>query len=61
MVKRHLTRDGIILTFALGWATFEIVEGGGRAAVLTFLTGILLSPVVLRLDEARRARNGGSR
>jgi hypothetical protein len=54
-----LTRDGAILAFALAWGTYEIVEGGGRAAVLTFLTGLLLSPIVLRLDEARR--NGGDK
>lgn len=50
----RITRDGAIVTVALGMAIFEIVLGGGRASVLAFLSSLLLSPVVMRVDQARR-------
>jgi hypothetical protein len=50
----QFTRDGIIITFALVAGAYEIVIGGGRASVLTFLAGLLVSPLVLHVDAARR-------
>jgi hypothetical protein len=35
-------------------AVYEVVLGGARPAVLTFLSGLLLSPIVMRVDAARR-------
>lgn len=49
-------RDAAIVTFALCMAGLEISLWGGRASVLTFLSGLLLTPVVIRADEARRER-----
>jgi hypothetical protein len=51
----RVTRDGAILVFAISAGAYEIVLGGGRASVLTFLGGLLLSPVVMRVDQARRS------
>lgn len=51
-------RDLLILAVALPLSIYEVALGGGRAAVLTFLTTLLLSPVAIRLDEARKSRNG---
>lgn len=47
-------RDSIIVTFALGGAAYEIILGGGRASVFTFLAALLVSPLVLRIDETRK-------
>lgn len=52
----RVTRDGLIATAALALLAYEIVLGGARPAVLTVLSSLLLSPVVLRADEARRTR-----
>jgi hypothetical protein len=52
----RVTRDGLIATAAVALLAYEIILGGARPAVLTALTSLLLSPVVLRADEARRAR-----
>ncbi len=59
-------RDAAIVSFSLLMGGYEIVLGGARPAVLTFLSGLLLSPIVMRVDAARRddahredARNGG--
>ena len=52
----RVTRDGLIATAAVGLLAYEIILGGARPAVLTALTSLLLSPVVLRADEARRGR-----
>jgi hypothetical protein len=56
MSALKITRDGLIATAALALLAYEIVWGGARPAVLTALTSLLLSPVVLRADEARRNR-----
>lgn len=50
----HVTRDGAIVTFSLAAGSYEILLGGARPAVLTFLSGLLLSPIVMRLDSARK-------
>jgi len=55
-VKRTLTRDGAILAFAIAMGTFEIVLGGARPAVLTFLAALFVSPIPIHLDAARRER-----
>jgi hypothetical protein len=46
-------RDSIIVAFALAGGAYEIILGGGRASVFTFLIGLLLSPLVLRIDESK--------
>lgn len=46
-----LKRDTAILAFAITVATFEITLGGARPSVLTFLTGVFLSPLIMRVDE----------
>lgn len=59
--RLRVTRDGAILTFALSAGAYEITLGGARPSVLTFLSGLLLSPLALRFDEARRNGNGKDR
>ena len=51
--RLRLTRDTAILSFAIGAGIFEITLGGGRPSVLTFLTGVFLSPLIMRVDERR--------
>lgn len=41
----------LIVPAALLMAAFEIVVGGGRVSVLTFLGGTLLAPAFKRYDE----------
>jgi hypothetical protein len=48
------TRDSLIVGFSLLMGGYEILLGGARPAVLTFLSGLLLSPIVMRIDTARR-------
>jgi hypothetical protein len=54
-------RDVVIVSISLLLAVYEVVLGGARPAVLTFLSGLLLSPIVMRVDAARRedARSNG--
>lgn len=54
--RLKFTRDGVILTFAIVAASFEITLGGARPSVLTFLSGVFFSPFIMRFDE--RNRNG---
>jgi hypothetical protein len=56
MFKR-LTRDAAIVSFVIVGGAFEIVLGGGRPSVFTFLTALALTPIGLRLDEAHRRNN----
>jgi hypothetical protein len=49
-----LRRDALIVGFSLVMAGFEIGVLGARPSVLTFLTGLLLTPLAIRVDEARR-------
>lgn len=56
--RKRIQRDSAILIFAFAMAGYEIVLGGARPSVLTFITGIFLSPLVLRVDE-RRNDGGG--
>lgn len=56
-------RDSVIAGVAIALLVYEIVLGGNNPAALTAITSILLSPVILRVDEARRNNkngNGGS-
>lgn len=55
--RKRLTRDTAILAFAIAAATFEIVLGGARTSVLTFLTGVFLSPLIMRVDERRNGND----
>jgi hypothetical protein len=57
--SRRLQRDSLIVGVGLAWGTLELVALGARPAALTFITSVLLSPLVLRFDEARR--NGDDR
>jgi hypothetical protein len=52
--RLRLSRDATIVATALALATYEIVLGGARPSVLAFLGGLLLAPVVIRADKARR-------
>ena len=52
--RQRLTRDVAVVAFSLAFAAYEIVVGGARPSVLTFLGGLLLSPLVLRYDESKR-------
>jgi hypothetical protein len=47
-------RDALIVAISLLLSIYEVLLGGARPAVLTFLSGLLLSPIVLRVDAARR-------
>ena len=58
---KHFTRDGAILVCALAWGWYELLLAGARPAALTFISGLLLSPVVLRLDDIRKERKNGSK
>lgn len=51
---RGLARDTLVVLVALGLLIYEVVWGGGRAAVVTALVGLLVSPILMRVDEARR-------
>lgn len=51
---RGLARDTLVVVVALGLLVYEVVWGGGRAAVVTALVGLLVSPILMRVDEARR-------
>lgn len=52
--RLRVTRDGAILVFALAMGAYEVMLGGARPSALAFLSGLLLSPIALRFDEARR-------
>lgn len=54
-----LQRDGLIIGISLGLLIYEVVLGGARPTALTAITTLLLSPVIMRLDEARRDNQGG--
>lgn len=54
--RLRVTRDTIIVVFALSLSAYEIILGGARPAVLTFLVALLASPLVIRVDEARKPR-----
>jgi hypothetical protein len=47
-------RDALIVGISLLLSIYEVLLGGARPAVLTFLSGLLLSPIVMRVDAARR-------
>lgn len=49
-----ITRDLMVTVAATGLFGFEVLFGGGRPAVLTACVSLLLSPLVMRVDEARR-------
>ena len=53
----RLRRDLVLDSLAVAGLVFEIGWGGGRASVITALIGVLLAPIPLRADEARRRRN----
>jgi Mg2+/citrate symporter len=52
--RQRVKRDAVIVTFALTMGAVEILFLGARPSVFTFLIGLLVSPLVLRYDEARR-------
>lgn len=56
-ISVKLSRDWVIVGFSLLMGAYEIVLGGARPAVLTFISGLLLTPVVMRIDAARHRRD----
>jgi hypothetical protein len=48
-----LARDTLVVIVALGLLVYEVVWGGGRPAILTTLGGLLLSPLLMRVDKVR--------
>lgn len=52
--SRRFQRDSVIVAAGVVWGTAELLVFGARPAALTFITSVLLSPLVLRYDEARR-------
>lgn len=54
LVVKRVTRDVFVSTVATALFAYEVVFGGGRPAVLTACVSLLLSPVIMRVDEARR-------
>lgn len=54
LLSMKVKRDTAILSFAITMAIFEITLGGARPSVLTFLTGVFLSPLILRADEGNK-------
>lgn len=57
--RMRIGRDTAIVIVALGWGTAELLFLGARPGALAFITSVLVSPLVLRYDEARRNGNGG--
>lgn len=55
---RRITRDFAVTVVATGLLAYEVLLGGGRPAVLTACVSLLLSPVIMRVDEARRVAKG---
>lgn len=53
----RITRDTAILSFAMISAAFEITLGGARPSVLTFLSGVFLSPLIIRADERNKNKD----
>lgn len=55
---RRIRRDTVLFSFSLGLIAYGAGFGGNQTgAIMTAGVSLLLSPIVLRLDEARR--NGG--
>lgn len=52
--RARYTRDGVLFTFAIIGAAYELTLGGARVSALTFLGGLFASPFVLRIEESRR-------
>lgn len=52
--QARYTRDGVLFTFAIIGAAYELTLGGARVSALTFLGGLFASPFVLRIEESRR-------
>lgn len=48
----RITRDLMVTCTATSLLAFEVLVGGGRPSVLTALVSLLLSPLVMRVDEA---------
>lgn len=58
-MKFKITRDLVVATAATALLVYEITFGGGRPAALTACVSLLLSPLIMRVDEARKEKNGG--
>lgn len=57
-MKLKITRDLMVACAATVGLLYEIGFGGGRAEVLTACVALLVSPLVMRVDEARKNGNG---
>lgn len=49
-----MTWEGAVLGFALAWGTVEILWLGARASSFTFITGMVVSTGVARLERRGR-------
>lgn len=54
--RSRFTRDGLLFANGIALLWYEVTFGGGRVAVLTTVAGLLVSPAILRIEEARRSR-----
>jgi len=54
-------RDLGLLVLGFVLAYYEVTKGGGRPAVLMFISSILLSPVALRVDKYKREKTRDDR
>lgn len=54
----RFTRDFFVATTATLMLVYETLAGGGRPAVLSAAVTLLVSPIVMRVDEARRNGKG---
>jgi hypothetical protein len=54
----RVSRDVIVCSAATFALVYEVVIGGGRPAVLTACVSLLLSPLIMRVDEVRKEKNG---
>lgn len=60
-MKLKFTRDLMVACAATVAFLYEVKFGGGRAAVLTACVSLLLSPLIMRVDEARKEKHGKHR
>lgn len=50
-LRARIIREWIVVLTALSLGAWEVVEGGGRATVLTFCAALLASPLIAAVDR----------